>query len=381
MKDNKKENNIFAESVVMPSLLYEAIYRINIGHDLSEREAFRVFCEVLNLKDDMDRNILMGILLNGVMAKHPTVDEVVGFIKAALSVDDIDTNNLRKISIGKNRKIIAVAGSGKKGIKTTNISSCAAIVAASLGAYVAKTCSKATSSVSGSSDFIESLGANIDVPFKSMIDILKKTGIGFFKIENRVKKFDSLYGGKFFAPHILSFGFAGVVLPFRPDVLLYGLSHPNVSLSAKVFSRLGYENVMVVSTTDNGIHFLDEVGVFGSTSIVGIKNGITGDVRTIQPANILNLPRYDRNSIRPGSDEKNNIKKSIDALSGKEKGAIEDMICVNASTILYLSGKTKDIDEGFTKSKIAIRSGKAMKTLKAFISVTGGDFKRLNSFL
>ncbi|MEI6420499.1 MAG: hypothetical protein WCO30_02585, partial [bacterium] len=203
----------------MPNLIYEAIYRINVRHDLSESESYHVFREVLNILDDVERGTQMGILLNGLMAKHPTVEEVVGFIKAALSIDEIDTNKLRKLNIGKNKKIIAVAGSGKKGIKTTNISSCAAIVAASLGSSVAKTCSSSTSSISGSSDFMENVGANISISSKLMINVLKETGLGFFKIENRIKKFDALYGGKFYAPHILSFGLAGLLLPFKPDIL------------------------------------------------------------------------------------------------------------------------------------------------------------------
>ncbi len=381
MKQKSKKEDIFAESLVMPNLIYEAIYRINVRHDLSESESYHVFREVLNILDDVERGTQMGILLNGLMAKHPTVEEVVGFIKAALSIDEIDTNKLRKLNIGKNKKIIAVAGSGKKGIKTTNISSCAAIVAASLGSSVAKTCSSSTSSISGSSDFMENVGANISISSKLMINVLKETGLGFFKIENRIKKFDALYGGKFYAPHILSFGLAGLLLPFKPDILLYGLSHPNVDLSARVFDRLGYKDVMIVSTTDNGIHFLDEVGIFGSTSIVGIRGGVIGNVKSIQPGNILNLPRYDRNSISPGFDERSNVKKSIDALSGNENGAIEDMICVNASTILYLTGNAKNISEGFIKSKESIRSGRAMRTLEKFILATGGDLGKLKSYL
>ena len=349
-------------------------------HNLSESESFHVFREVLSIFDNVERGTQMGILLNGLMAKHPTVEEVVGFIKAALSIDGIDLTKLRHLNLGGNKKIIAVAGSGKKGIKTTNISSCASIVAASLGAYVAKTCSSSTSSICGSSDFIKYVGANIDIPFKKMTDVLKKTGLGFFKIENRIKKFDSLYGGKFFAPHILSFGLAGLLLPFKPDILLYGLSHPNVDLSVRVFNHLGYKNAMIVSTTDNGIHFLDEVGVFGSTSIVGIIDGVIGNVKTIQPGNILRLPRYDRTSICPGFNETDNVRKSIQSLLGKEGGAIEDMICVNAATILYLAGKVKNITEGYEKSKNSIRSGKAIKTLEKFILATGGDVEKLRKF-
>jgi len=371
----------FAESVAMSNPIHEAIYRINVKHDLSEDEAYNVFREVLSISNDVERGILMGILLNGLMAKTPTVEEAVGFIRAALSVDGNEPHQIPQIDIGSKNKVITLAGSGKKAIKTTNISSCAAIVAASLGVFVAKPCSKGTSSVSGSSDFMEEIGANLEISSDEMVKVMEKTKLGFFKIEGRISKFDSLYGGKFHAPHILSLGLAAMILPFKSHILLYGLSHPNISLSAKVFKKLGYDEVMVVSSTDNGIHFFDEVGVFGSTSMIGIRGGVLGNIKIIQPGDLLKLPRYDRFSIRPGRDVSENVKKSLDALSGKKKGAIVDMICVNAATILYLGGKAVDMESGYVKAKKAIESGLAIKKIKEFVAATGGGSEALEGLL
>ncbi len=377
MKKNKK----FAKSIELPNILQNAVYKMNVRQDMNESESFKVFSTALKIKDNTKRAVIMGILLNGIMAKQPKVDEVVGFIKAALKLDNINIDNIPIIDIGQNKKVIGVAGSGKKAIKTINVSSCAAIVAASIGAYVAKPCSKATSSASGSSDFIESLGANININKQKMINILKKTGLGFFKIENQIKKFDSKYGGNFYAPHVLSLGLAGTVLPFKPNVLLYGLSHNSINTSAEVFLKLGYKNVMVVTTTDDGVHFFDEVGVFGTTSIIGAKNGVIGNIKSIQTANILKFPRYDRESIMQGNNKEMNIKKGVQALSGKGNEALIDIICVNAATILFLSDKASNITDGYNKAKIAIESGLAIKKLEEFIMLTGGNSNKYKKYI
>lgn len=374
------KNKRFAKSIELPDVLQNAIYKINVQQDMDEHESFDVFSRALKIKNKTERGTIMGILLSGVMAKRPKEDEVVGFIKAALKLDKRETYNIPTINIGRNKKVVGVAGSGKKAIKTINVSSCAAIVSAAAGAYVAKPCSEATSSVSGSSDFIESLGANINISHPKMTKILKKIGLGFFKIENQVKKFNSFYGGKFYAPHALSLGLAGVILPFKPNILLYGLSHNSINISAKVFQRFGYKNVMVVTTTDNGIHFFDEVGIFGTTSIIGIKNNVMGNLKNIQPASILGLPRYDRGSIKQGKNLKENIQKGLYALRGKGNKSLIDLICVNAATILFLSDNAIDIIDGYKKAKKTIESGLAFKKLQQFIKMTGGNLKKLEKY-
>jgi len=374
------KNLVFAEALPIKSYLKEAIYRINVGLDLTEEIAYLAFRDVLFLKKPEERGIFMGILLNGVMAKRPTVEEVRGFIRAAFSVDGFDPLNLNKIQV-KGKKVIGIAGSGKKGIKTMNVSSCAAIVASSLGACIAKPCSNSTSSVTGSSDFVKAVGVNINVNNKKMISVLKKTCLGFFKIENLLPKFDSLYGSRFYAPHVLSFGLAAMTLPFRPDCLLYGLAHPNVELSIKVLQKFGYQDAMVATTTDNGIHFLDEFGIFGATTMIGIRNGVVGKLVNLQIAEILKLPSYNRESIKSTNNKEDNIRLAVNVLSGKGEKAREDIVSVNAGTLLYLADKAVNLEEGYCQAKRAIKLGKPIKKLIEFIEATSGDTKLLERYL
>lgn len=375
------KKSVFAEALPVKDFLHEAIYRINVGLDLTEEMAFHAFRNCLLIKDPEKRGTFMGILLNSVMAKRPTVEETVGFIRAALSIDKLDPLSLKRIKMPKSKKIICLAGSGKKGIKTMNISSCSAIIAASLGVFVAKSCSTSTSSVTGSSDFIEAVGANIEISNEKMIKIMKDIGLGFFKIKRQIPKFDSLYGGKFYTPHVLSFALAGLVLPFKSDCLLYGLAHPNIELSVKVLLRFGIKNAMVVTNTDNGIHFLDELGIFGTTSIIGTRNASIGKLVNIQIAETLKLPTYTRKDIRSAASKEENIRLAINALSGRGEQAREDIISVNAGTLLYLAGKAGNLKEGFSMTKKAIKEGKSIEKLKEFVNVTSGNINSLKKYL
>jgi anthranilate phosphoribosyltransferase len=373
------ENIKFAEKLQTNSCLHEAIYRINVGLDLSEELVYEAFTEILHTENQVDRGIFMGVLLNGLMAKKPTSAEAKGAIRAALALDGVDPHKYEAINLPG--PVIGLAGSGKKGIKSMNISSCAAMIAACADVYIAKSCSSSTSSVTGSSDFIEILGANLKHSKEDMIEIMRQTKLGFFKIENLIPHFDSVYGGKFYAPHVLSFGLAGIVLPFKPDNMLYGLAHPNIGLVTRVFKKFGYENLMAVSTTDNGIHFLDEVGVFGVTSIMGIRDGEIGEIAHLQPGVSLDFPRYSRSSIKPGVTVEENIALAIDVLLGKGERARTDIVCINAATLLYLGKKVKSLTEGYRLATEIISSGAPVQKLKEFIIATEGDVNNFNYFL
>ena len=76
--------------------------------------------------------------------------------------------------------------------------------------------------------------------------MITKTGFGAFTIENLLPKFDLVYAKRFYAPHALSFGLATLASPIRYDSFLYGLAHPNITLSVNVLKKFGIRNAMVV---------------------------------------------------------------------------------------------------------------------------------------
>jgi anthranilate phosphoribosyltransferase len=158
------------------------------------------------------------------------------------------------------------------------------------------------------------------------------------------------------------------------------MAHPNVELSLEILKYFGVKNAMVVSTTQDNIHYLDEMGVYGINKLIGIQNGRIGKLKIWNPVKELKLPKYLPKDISEGKNIIENIKLSLDVLRGKGDSAREDIIAINAGTILHLSGITQGLEEGYKTAKKALQEGIPYKKLVEFIEATGGDIKKLEEF-
>lgn len=360
---------------------YESLYKLNLGFSLNETEAYNAMKSVLNIKDKDKRTILMTMLLDGIMVKNPSVSEVKGLLKASLELDNI-LNRKSKIKIPNNDILIGLAGSGKKGLKTINISTPSAIIAATNGAHIIKACSASTSSKTGSSDFLSILGIDINKDNELKEEILNETGIMFFLIEKATPKFAEKYEGIFYAPHAMSFALAALSFPYKVDVMVYGLSHPNVNLSVEILKEFGFENAFVYSSTEDGIHYLDELGLSGFVNVIGIKNGKIGEkiMTPIKKEFGLN-ETYTNDQIVEGISPEINVSKAIKALKGEGPQAIIDAICINSAILLCLSKKASSLKEGYSISLESIKSGKVFENFIKIVEYYGGSRKKIEKLL
>ena len=362
-------------------VISEVLYRLNVGSEIDLELLRRAFDAILTDNESKARDAQLGSLLTGLMAKGPTVDEVVTLLKSSFSLDNFSPYERRKIELPNQEKLIGAIGSGKKGHKTMNISTPAMLIAASMDVYTAKPVSSSTSSLSGSADLLRSVGMNIDLSTEEMEEVIRKTKFGAFCIENLIPKFDEVYGGKFYVPHALSFALAALVSPVKFDNLIYGLAHPNVETSIEVLKRFGISDAMVASTTHDNIHYLDEMGVYGTTKLVGMKSGTIGKVIYFRPTEELGLPRYTPEQIAQADSLEQNIRYCVDVLKGNGEKPREDIICINTGTALYLAGRAEDLKEGYHKAKEAIKTGQPLEKLVEVVEVSGGDKLMIEGYL
>lgn len=359
----------------------EVLYRLNVGSKLDLDILRRAFDDILCSDETEARDVQLGSLLTGIMAKGPTVDEVVTLIESSFKLDGFPVYERKKIELPNQEMLIGAIGSGKKGHKTMNISTPALIVATTIGVYTAKPVSSSTSSLSGSADLLRGVGMNIDLPSEDMEWIIKRTGFGAFCIENILPKFDKIYGRRFYAPQALSFGLAALVSPIQFDNIIYGFAHPDVEKSIQVLQKFRIRNAMVVSTTHDNIHYLDEMGVYGTTKLVSMRDGEIGNVIYFRPTEELGLPRYTPEDISQAGSLEQNIKCCVDVLRGKGEKPREDIICINAGTVLYLAGRAENLKEGYLKSKETIKTGNPLEKLMEIIDATNGDRRRVNEYI
>lgn len=353
-------------------LICEVLYRLNVNSEIDTRLLEKAFDALISSHHSRENDVQLGAILTGIMSKGPKKEEIIALLRSVFKLDKFNLKKRRKINLPHGGILVGAIGSGKKGVKTMNISTPALLIAASLGVYTAKAVSHSTSSLTGSADFLEKIGCNLNISTKKMEKIITKTKFGAFKIEGLLPKFDSIYGQKFIAPHALSFGLAALASPVKYDTFLYGLAHPNVELCLEVLKEFGIKNVMVASTTHDGIHFLDEMGIYGITKIKGMQNGKISYTKEFNPLIELNLPKYGPEDICEGENKEENIRLAIDVLRGKGEKAREDIICINAGTILYLAKKAKDLREGYHLAKEGIKQGLPYDKLIEFIKATGG---------
>lgn len=361
---------------------FESLYKLNIGQSLDEYETEEAMNVILNEQNEQKRISLLTMLLNGIMIKGPSINEISGLLNASFSLDNQLKKTKKKIVLPKNEKLVGVASSGKKGIKTINITSTACFVAAACGANIAKACSHSTSSKTGSTDFLDICGIDLNLPLKEKEKILNKYHISFFSIEETTPKFAKVYGGVFYAPHAMSFGLAGLSFPVYIDSLAYGLSHPNVKLSAEVLKKFGVKNALIYSCTLDGVHFLDELLPIGYANLIRIKNSNVEKNISADIQDALSINKYfNITDLEEKENKINNVLESLKILKGEGNESQIDAICINASIFLLLADKVSSLEEGFKVAKNIIHTNKVWTNFLKVVDLYGGDSKKLEKMV
>lgn len=361
--------------------ILDVFHLFNVGVEVPGEVLARAFESILRHEDPSQRDVFMGSFLTAVMMRSPSVEQVAALISAAFRLDGYDPRRRPTMRVPRGKRLIGVAGSGKKGVKSLNISTAGSILAAAMGAFVAKCGSFSTSSLTGSADFMSEVGYDLQQSTDVAARTLYDTGLAFFSIENIIPRFDQVYGNRFHSLQALSFGLAALLCPVQVDTLIYGLAHPRVELSAGVLRHFGRESAQVVTSTHDGIHHIDEVGVFGRCSMVQVRGGEVAAPVSFGPVARFGLPAYRPEDIAQAADRQRNIQCVLAALGGKGSAAHRDIIAVNAANILWQAGLCEDLGEGYARSRRALERGTAIEKLEHVVAASNGSVVTLRRHL
>ncbi len=114
---------------------------------------------------------LLAALLAALRVKGEAVSEIVGAARAMIACAE-------RIPIQR-EGLLDTCGTGGDELHTFNISTAAALVAASAGVAVAKHGNRSVSSSSGSADVLEALGVNVNLTPAQVGRCVEELGIGF----------------------------------------------------------------------------------------------------------------------------------------------------------------------------------------------------------
>jgi anthranilate phosphoribosyltransferase len=318
--------------------------------------------------------------LAALAQKGETPDEIAAFVRALRGKSipvplDAET---------RNREILDVVGTGGDRLGTFNISTTAAILCAAAGVTVAKHGNRAVTSQAGSADVLEALGIRIDLTPAEAARSLRERHFAFFFAPAYHPVFKHIAPARKLCAERgqrTIFNFLGPLLnPARPSALLVGVPRPELCKPlAHVLQSLGVRRAMVVCGKVRGAegetrgvkapdvrssapsHFLDELSTLGENTVAEFYQE-RGFAASILPPEQFPLQRAALADLL-GGDSQTNAEIVRRILRGDERGPRRDAVLLNASAALFVAGKAKSLDAGWTLAVETIDTGKAAAKL------------------
>ena len=336
-------------------MIKEAIVKIVSKEDLTYDEAYNVMNEIMSGETSPTQNAAFLAALSTKSAKAETIDEIAG---CAAAMRDHAT----KVDTGMD--VLEIVGTGGDNAQSFNISTTAAIIAASGGMKVAKHGNRAASSNSGTADCLEALGVNISQSPKKCVELLNDVGMCFFFAQQYHSSMKYVGAIRRELGFRTVFNILGPLTnPASPKMQLLGVYDAYlVEPLAQVLINLGVKRGMVVYGMDK----LDEISLSSPTKICEIKDGWFKSY-VIKPED-FGFERCTKDDIKGGTPD-DNARITHDILSGK-KGHQRNAVLMNAGAALYIGGKADTVEKGVVLAADIIDSGAALKTLEKFIEVS-----------
>ena len=331
----------------------EFINKINSNNDLSLAEMQNAINSIMTgqVNDVEIESFLIGLNEKGISEEEITA--------AAMVMKDKSL----KFDIGDGSHI-DTCGTGGTGLNTFNCSTASSFVAAAGGAKITKHGNKAISSKSGSADFLEEAGADINHEREKLNLIFDQVGFIFL-----------------FAP--LHHQAMRYVMPVRQKIAektIFNLLGPHtnpcnakrqvlgvydkklVRAFSSVAKNLDMEHVLIVHGDDG----LDEITISSETVICELKNNKIHEYK-ISPKDFgVNISSFD-DIIAHSAEESLMLVK--EAFSGKNS-AVQDMIALNSGAALYVAGIVNSINDGVEMAFELMNNGKAADKLSDYVKVS-----------
>jgi anthranilate phosphoribosyltransferase len=304
--------------------------------------------------------VQIAAFLTAMRIKGATAAELAGLAKSlrqhAIRVE-VDIENL-----------VDTCGTGGGAIKTCNISTASAIVAAGAGVYVAKHGNRGITSKCGSADVLEELGVKIDAGAETVAECIKQAHIGFMfapAFHPAMKYVQPIRKGLGFRTVFNTLGPLANPAGVQRQVL--GVADENLMETiAQALKLLGTKVAMVVHS--NG---MDEISTAGVTKIIKLKEGkiesfeINAEDFGIPPANIDDLKV---------TDAKTSAKILREILNGKERGPRKDIVTLNAAAAIIVGGLADDFETAIRMAYASVGDGKALDCLGKLVEVSNSNW-------
>ncbi|HHF3827150.1 TPA: anthranilate phosphoribosyltransferase [Haemophilus influenzae] len=323
--------------------LLEQLYS---GHSLSTSESTALFNAVI--QGELSNEQIAAMLI-ALKVREANTEEISGAVAASLQ-------NAKAFPY-PNYPFADIVGTGGNGQNTINISTTSAIVAASMGAKIAKHGNRSVSSKSGASDVLTALGVNVNVTPEQARQALDEIGVCFLFAQQYHSGFRHVAPVRATLKTRTIFNILGPLInPARPTYHLLGVYAPElVKTYAETAVVLEHQHSFVVHGSG-----LDEVALHGETQVAEIKNGKI-EYFTLTPED-FGLKTQSLESLR-GGEPQENAQILTALLQGKGKAEHVNAVAANTALLLKLFGHD-DLKQNVQSVLVHLASGKAFETLQ-----------------
>lgn len=264
--------------------------------------------------------------------------------------------------ITQHNEVLDMCGTGGARFRTFNVSSVAALVAASTGIPVAKHGNRSSRGC-GSADLFEALGVRLAMSGEEAGKVLDRHGFAFLFAPAFHPAMRHAVMVRREIPIHTVFNMLGPLLnPVRSGRRqLIGVYSPRLlDLYPQVLRGLGIERGLIV----HGHPGMDEVSVLGRTIAVLVQ----GDEIERFYIDPRRLGLY-----HPVADDVGELTPALAAAAAREvlggkAGARRDMVVLNAACGLLAFGKVNDLDLAIRRCEAVIDSGKALAKLDEYLA-------------
>jgi anthranilate phosphoribosyltransferase len=328
-------------------MIHNILEQLFEGRSLTQNEVTDVFSQVVTGQVD---DIVLSSLLTALKIKGETPEEIAGAAAALI-----------KNAAGfprPNYDFADIVGTGGDGHHTINISSAAAIVAASCGLKVAKHGNRSVSSKSGSADLFKAFGLELTMSADTARVCLDESNLCFLFAPNYHSGIRHAMPVRTTLKTRTLFNLLGpLVNPARPSHIMIGVYDPALLMPfARTLQLLGYQKALVVHGSG-----LDELALHGESQIIEI-NAQQLTEYSLCPAD-FGLEEYPLSAIKGGEPQEN--KALIEqVLAGNGQIAHQAAVAMNAGALLKLCGLADSFKHGAALAIESMQNKLPLATIK-----------------
>ena len=333
----------------------EAIRYVTSGNDLEKKQMISVMRSIMlgQTTDAQNAAFLVGLQMKGVKS-----DELLG---GATVMRELST----KVNVEPGPYLVDTCGTGGSGSNKFNVSTAAAIVAASAGARVAKHGNRGATSTSGSADVLEAAGVRLTLEADKVAMAIEQIGVGFMFAPAHHSAMKHVIAARKEIGVRTIFNLLGPLTnPAGSPNQIIGVFDPVwIPIFLEVLRELGSNHVMIVSADDG----LDEISIASETQVGELKGGKV-TTYTISP-NDFGIEQYpDCSSLHINSAEESLV--MLKQAFANENQPATEIVALNAGAAIYVANLCEDLLAGVTKAREVLESGIAQEKFDQLVQFT-----------